>query len=415
MPSTFCLRHSVRQLARGATALAMVSCAATAWAQSVPPAAAPRAASAASGDSVAINPLAAELPGGWEADDEQKAILATLPPTVEAQHQELIRLVNIPLPTYEERLRIEHLVGEDFPKQPWHPLRNNEAFLLNYYNTLPKPSRQELDALLASLKQRLIFVKGGRFIMGDFGPLKFKDKLTISGNTNNKAHEVELSSFSIMKGQITYGELHLYRRDIGQPVLKRREGAISMVDAYYHRPGYVPWNITWHEADGYCRWLAGVTGQPFKLPTEAQWEYAAREGGKFIAYPMHDYPGIRWQNPYMPDFDTVDPALKAVEDRAGKPTFYIDPRPTSLTGQNRIGMEGLVDGTSRGEWVADWYDENFFKVSPRRNPMGPASGTQRVVREGAYQLSQTILTRIGYAPEEGAHFRCVLDARQRWR
>lgn len=346
----------------------------------------------------------------WEPSAKQQAVLASLPQDVAAQREEIIRLAKVPLPSYEERRRLLDLLGDGFPND--HPLRENEAFLLQYYRTLPKPSKQELDELISSLKQRMIFVKGGRFIMGDFGPMKLTgvDKgMTITGDSNNQAREVVLDSFSIMKGRVTYGEFDLYTRDLGLGVLR----AGDIVDAYDHRPGYTAWPITWPQADGYCKWLAKIIGLPFKLPTEAQWEYAAREGGAFIAYPMHELPGVRWQNSLIPDFRSVDEAKAVQKAKAGQPLTFIQPRPTSLTGQNRIGMEGVVGG-DEVEWVSDWYQEDYYRVSPRKNPAGPKSGTLRVARTPAYTWTNTVLSRRGRPPDQGNLFRCVLDARQPW-
>lgn len=344
----------------------------------------------------------------WQPSAKQRAVLDSLPRGVQEQRSELIRLAKIALPSYEERRRFLDLMGDGFPNA--HPLRDNETYLLQYYRTLPKPSRQELDELVSSLKQRIIFVQGGNFMMGDFGPLKFDDKLTITGDTNNDPHEVSLDSFSIMRGRVTYGEFDLYLRKLGRPPI----AAERITRAYANRPGYVAWPVKWSDADGYCRWLAELTGQPFNLPTEAQWEYAAREGGKFIAYPMHGYPAIRWQNEYMPHFESVDESLNIVTARAGQNIVFIEPRPPWLYGENRIGMQGVV-GFSAHEWVADYYGEDYFHRSPMHNPRGPEAGERRVARPTAYGRGRSVLSRRGYDMNSGLMFRCAIDSPSPWR
>ncbi len=347
----------------------------------------------------------------WTPDPEQAAALAMLPQDIEDQRKELIRLSKIPLPSYEERVKFDYLMGGIFPD--WHPLRDNKTYLLNHYRSQGKPSQAELDELIASLKKRLIHLKGGRFMMGDFGPLVFKDKLTLTGKRDSgPAHEVHLDGYSIMKGRVTYGEYDLYLRAHGNPLLAEGKSI------YPRRPGYVAGEVSWTDADGYCRWLGQLTGKPFSLTTEAQWEYAAREGGKLIAYPMHHWPGLKWQNKYQPDFQSkdhsVDAILSKIQAQAGKPSQFIHPRPPSRNGENRIGMQDVVS-SGNWEWVADWYQDDYYSVSPKRNPRGPEHGTERVVREGSYSLFNTILGRHGVPPDEGLAFRCVLNEAKPWK
>ena len=283
--------------------------------------------------------------------------------------------------------------------------------MIDYYKSLGTPSQAELDELIASLKTRMIYLKGGKFIMGDFGPLVFKDKLTLSGESDNPPHDVELSAYSIMKGRVTYAEFDLYLRANGRSVLEVQRGP------YLRRPGYVVGSVQWADADGYCRWLAQVTGKPFALTTEAQWEYAAREGGKLIAHPMYHWKGMKWQNKYQPVYGEVDRMQEIIHARAGKETNLSLPYPPSLNGENRIGMQDVTGGGSR-EWMADWYDKDYYLVSPKRNPTGPATGKQRVTRTGAYEYGQTVMDREGDNEElknKTASFRCALNDPKQWK
>jgi formylglycine-generating enzyme required for sulfatase activity len=363
----------------------------------------------ATGASASTDQTNSNALSGWQPDEKQKATLARLPKSVDEQRSELIRLAQIPLPTYEERERFLSLLGKGFPKQPRHPLRDNETFLIDHYLSQGAPSQAELSELITSLKKRLIYFKGGRFMMGDFGPLVFKDKLTLTGNRDSgPAHDVHLDAYSIMKGRVTFGEYDLYLRAMGKPLLAEGQSILP------RRPGYVAVDVQWPDADGYCQWLGALTGKRFALTSEAQWEYAAREGGKLIAYPMYHLPGVKWQNKYQPVFSTAEKAIERLHSLAGKENDFLAPYPPSLTGENRVGMQGVLGGGSL-EWVLDWYQDDYYAVSSKHNPRGPEQGSKRVVRVGSSGVFNLILSRSKRLPEQGAEFRCVLNEPQPWK
>ena len=106
---------------------------------------------------------------------------------------------------------------------------------------------------------------------------------------------------------------------------------------------------SWHEATRYCEWLSSTSGKKFRLPTEAEWERAARGGIEGQLYPWGDAPPEQ-----VPDY--------AKRWRKG-------PEPVGLYAPNPYGLYNLGDNVH--EWCSDWYDPNYYAVSPELNPQGP--------------------------------------------
>lgn len=131
---------------------------------------------------------------------------------------------------------------------------------------------------------------------------------------------------------------------------------------YYDDPKYANYpvvNVTWDQAQAYCQFRGK------RLPTEAEWEKAAR-GLERNVYPWGDAQPTCEQAQY--------------KDCTDKDTLEVNKRPK---GASPFGVEDMA-GNVR-EWVADYYKEDYYKDSPNTNPKGPTQGTERVVRGGSFQ------------------------------
>jgi len=124
--------------------------------------------------------------------------------------------------------------------------------------------------------------------------------------------------------------------------------------------------VGFDDALAYCAWLASETGHLVRLPSEAEWEKAARGGLAGKRYPWGDELDAGHAN-YL-----ADPSLKALNGT--KPTRSYPPNSYGL-----YDMSGNV-----WEWVADWYRPDYYRASPTGNPRGPASGRLRLVRGGSW-------------------------------
>lgn len=124
--------------------------------------------------------------------------------------------------------------------------------------------------------------------------------------------------------------------------------------------------VRWDDAVAYCAWLAGATGRPVRLPTEAEWEKAARGGLEGKRYPW----GERLDR-NLANFLT-DPAQRPA--RGTTPCGAYPP--------NGYGLFDVIGNV--WEWVHDWYDPAYYATSPERNPSGPREGRLRIVRGGGW-------------------------------
>ncbi len=124
--------------------------------------------------------------------------------------------------------------------------------------------------------------------------------------------------------------------------------------------------VTHADAMAYCRWLSGQIGQLVRLPTEAEWERAARGGLEQKRYPWGDDIDASRGN-FLPE-----PALK--RHRGTRPVGSYAPNGFEL-----YDMAGNV-----WQWVADWYGADAYRAADDRNPRGPAQGVFRVLRGGSW-------------------------------
>ena len=122
--------------------------------------------------------------------------------------------------------------------------------------------------------------------------------------------------------------------------------------------------ISWHDADAYCRWLRDTTGVPFRLPTEAEREYAARGGLEHA-----DWPEVHASWP--------DEALRETVATSQFPHVPLE------ACRNGFGLYCMADNVH--EWCSDWYDRNYYAESPEVAPSGPVSGVRRASRGGSWR------------------------------
>jgi formylglycine-generating enzyme len=135
------------------------------------------------------------------------------------------------------------------------------------------------------------------------------------------------------------------------------------MDTNFNHPKMPVAAVSWHQATAYCKWLSDAAGKRYRLPTEAEWERAARGGAEGLPYPWGDVPPEM-----LPDY--------AKRWKKG-------PEPVGLYAANAYGLYNLGDNVH--EWCADWYDSDYYTRSPERNPQGPVDGSRRASRGGSWR------------------------------
>lgn len=216
---------------------------------------------------------------------------------------------------------------------------------------------KQVHALIERTKAQMIFVEGGSFMMGDNGSA-IGDGLPWTRFTDNKpAHKVTLTSYSMGAYEVSYADYDLYTavNDLPKTMWDKWDK-----DEVWRAPEF-PAGVSWYGAKNYCLWLAELTTLPFDLPTEAQWEFAARNRGENILFAT-DNGRIDEGRNYELNTDYAEPSGTYPPSPLG---FY------DLSG-NMI------------EWVNDWWAEDYYQHSPEHNPTGPTEGDKKVRRGGMF-------------------------------
>ena len=179
------------------------------------------------------------------------------------------------------------------------------------------------------------------------------------GQENERpCHRVWVDSFGIGKYPVTnreYGEFLTASGTVAPPFWR---------DAIFSDPEQPAVGVTWDEATYYCRWLSEKSSQPFRLPTEAEWERAARGGRDGAAYPWGNEPP--WEKSFA-----------GVNQETGGPLRV------GVNEPNGFGLYDMSEGVH--EWCKDYYDYDYYTCSPERNPQGPSSGERRSSRGGSWR------------------------------
>ncbi|RSZ58838.1 formylglycine-generating enzyme family protein [Massilia atriviolacea] len=209
-------------------------------------------------------------------------------------------------------------------------------------------------------------IKGGTFAMGGTVPGAGKDY-----PTDQPVHDVRVASFQMAKYEITVGQFRQFVDATGHKTEKQcwkfasTEWGIDMGPGAWNTPAYAPGDyhpvmcVTWNDASAYAAWLSAQTGKPYRLPSEAEWEYAARAGSKTDYYFGADASQVcRYAN--IRDF-SGSKAIAAIIGRTGKPATCEDGAAfTTVVGMYEPNAFGLYDMIGNvGEYVADCEHLNY--------------------------------------------------------
>mgnify|MGYP000896165200 CR=1 FL=1 len=224
-----------------------------------------------------------------------------------------------------------------------------------------------------------VFVPEGEFSMG---------QASDTPSDHAPVHTVSLAGFWIHQGEVT-NQQYAACVAAGACTAPSRETGFPYWYSQFSMANRPVVGVTWQQATEYCDYIHA------RLPSEAEWEKAAR-GSEINPYPWgEDDPDCSLLN----FDDCLDPSEP--ED--------IRSYPNGAGEFKTLDMSGNVF-----EWVNDWYDENYYTVSPASNPSGPAEGTRRVFRGGGYASPAedvNVYTRFSAEPVEHSAdlgFRCVL-------
>ncbi|RIU94890.1 formylglycine-generating enzyme family protein [Oceanobacillus picturae] len=280
----------------------------------------------------------------------------------------------------------------------------------------------------------MILIKGGKFLMGT------QEKAGFPEDGEGPIRNIKVNSFYIDPHTVTNGSFARFVEETGYRTEAEQYGwsfvfykLVSETTAkkVKQKVAQTPWwlvvegatwdqpegpdsniadrmdhpviHVSWNDAMAYCEW-AGK-----RLPTEAEWEYAARGGLEQKTYPWGDEltpEGKHQCNIWQGDF----PKENTVEDG------YVGTAPAASFPPNRYGLYNMAGNV--WEWCSDWFATNIHKRGGKDNPSGAEAGTNKVMRGGSYLCHDSycnryrVAARTANSPDSSTGnigFRCVMD------
>jgi formylglycine-generating enzyme required for sulfatase activity len=206
-----------------------------------------------------------------------------------------------------------------------------------------KKKESILSPVLQNLVNNMVRVEGGTFTMG-----ATSEQGSEANSDEKPAHQVTLSSFSIGKYEVTQEE---WETVMGSNPSKFK-GAKRPVEC-----------VSWDDCQDFIRKLNALTDKRFRLPTEAEWEYAARGGNRSQGYKYaggNSIGSVAWYT-----------------DNAGSETH-----PVGQKQSNELFLYDMAGNV--WEWCQDWYDSSYYGKSPSTNPVNNTSASRLVIRGGSW-------------------------------
>lgn len=151
-------------------------------------------------------------------------------------------------------------------------------------------------------------------------------------------------------------------------------------------------NVTWHDAMAMANWLSKKEGAQYRLPTEAEWEYACRAGSS-TRYPNGDAAEGLTSIANTFDQDALPYWVRWHERALKGSDGFAFTAPVGKFAANKFGLHDMLGNV--WEWVSDWYAEDYYSRSEKRDPLGPHTGTERVRRGGSWH-TWSLYARCGF-------------------
>jgi formylglycine-generating enzyme required for sulfatase activity len=243
-------------------------------------------------------------------------------------------------------------------------------FELNGYEklnfSLDYQADTRIEKVFSFVEPKMVIVPAGKFLMGS--TIAHTEQAIKNGadqdwvEREQPQHTVELSDYLIGKYPITNRE---YQGFVQDAKYNSPRGWFNEFPA--EKGGHPVVNVSWDDAIAYCKWLSKKSGKQYRLPTEAEWEKAAR-GEKGLIYP--------WGN----EFDSKK--LNISETKIGETSEVGNFSPQ---GDSTYGCADMVGNI--WEWCSDWYNEYEYKSRKDnivKDPQGPQTGNHRVLRGGSF-------------------------------
>ena len=228
-----------------------------------------------------------------------------------------------------------------------------------------------------------------KFVLVESGSFKMGTDRTVEPH-EGPVHDVTVKSFYLSKTEVTFDEFDKFCQEA------KRDTVLS---GKWGRGKQAAMNLSWRDAVAYCNWLSGKeklskcyivegnevnyldTAKGYRLPTEAEWEFAARGG-------------MKGKGTFFAGSDAINDVGWFKGNSNDAPHLVAQKKPNEL---------GLFDMTGNvWEWIWDWYSDTYYQISPKIQPTGAEKGNYRVMRGGAFYNDGTyanVYTRQNAGPD----------------